>query len=166
MQWMIGNGFTGHLRVQCDARLLQRSAVHECACLCACMSVYAFGRGNGDTFLSKAQIPSTSSAPKTSLSVLPASVCGDQVFVIIISAPFRGGAVLAVIRVLAVLTSAPSFFVRRVIQSQIHHGSTSRPGAGAAGSCRSTTWSRLASLVCAAVCWGVAVRLRNTLDEN
>ncbi len=170
MQWMIGNGFTGHLQVcQCDARLLQRSAAHECACLCACMSVYAFGRGHGDTFLDFPRLRShlqPPHPPPTSLSVLPASVCGNQVFVIIISAPFRGGAVLAVIRVLAVLGSAPSFFIRRVVQSQIHHGSASRPSVGATGSCRRTPWSRLASLVCAAVCWGVAVRLRNTLDES
>lgn len=165
---MIGNGFTGHLRVcQCDARLLQRSAAHECACLCACMSVYAFGRGHGDTSLDFPRLRShLHPTPPTSLIVLPASVCGDQVFVIIISAPFRGGAVLAVIRVLAVLSSAPSFFLRRVIQSQIHHGSASRPSADAAGSCRCTTRSRLPGLVCAAVCWGVAVRLRNTLDES
>lgn len=50
MQWMTGNGFMGHLRV-CHTWLLQKSAAHEFACLCACMSVYAFGRGYRDTFL-------------------------------------------------------------------------------------------------------------------
>ncbi len=169
MQWMIGNGFTGiyeFVNVMPDcSRGQQCISVHVCVRAWVCMHL---GEEMGTRFLTfqgsdPIYIPPP---PPTSLSVLPASVCGDQVFVIIISAPFRGGAVLAVIRVLAVLGSASSFFVWRVIQSQIHHGSTSRPGAGAAGSCRRTTWSRLASLVCAAVCWGVAVRLRNTLDEN
>lgn len=170
MQWMTGNGLTGHLRVcQHDARLLQKSAAHEFVCLCACMSVYAFGRGYRDTFL---EFPRLSShlhhpLPPTSLSVLPVSVCGDQVFVIIVSASFGGGAVLAVIRVLAVLGPTPSsFFLRWVVQSQVHHGSASRPGTGAAGSCRGASRSRLPGLVCAAMCWRVAIRLRNTLVES
>lgn len=166
MQWMTGNGFMGHLRVcQCDARLLQKSAAHEFACLCACMSVYAFGRGYGDTFLEFPRLRSHLHPP-TSLSVLLVSVCGDQVFVIIVSASFGGGAVLAVIRVLAVLSPTPSFFLWRVVQSQVHHGSASRPATGATSSCRRATRSRLPSLACGAMCWRVAVRLRNTLDKS
>lgn len=85
MQWMTGNGFTGHLRVcQCDARLLQKSAAHEFACLCACMSVYAFGRGYRDTFLEFPRLrshlhpPNKSKCP-ASLSMRWPGLCHNRI---------------------------------------------------------------------------------------
>lgn len=85
MQWMTGNGFTGHLRVcQCDARLLQKSAAHEFACLCACMSVYAFGRRYGDTFLEFPRLrshlhpPNKSKCP-ASLSMRWPGLCHNRI---------------------------------------------------------------------------------------
>lgn len=148
------------------SRSQQRMSLRVCVRAWVCMHS---GEDTGTRFLNFQgldPIYTPPPPPPTSLSVQPVSVCGDQVFVIIVSASFGGGAVLAVVRVLAVLGPTPSFFLWRVVQSQVHHGSASWPGTGAAGSCRRASRSRLPRLVCAAMCWRVAVRLGNTLDES
>lgn len=153
------DGFGGHLRISSGVmRMPTCSRGQQFVHMFLCLSIL------GKCVLGEkwTHIPSP-----TVRNLQPVSVCSDKIFVIIVSAPLRCWAVLAVLCVLAV-PSPPStlFLIWGVIQRKVHYCPSTWRCTGTTCACCRGARCRSSCLACTAVCWGVAIRLRNAWNER